>query len=241
MCGSGMKAIMLAHDEILAGSYPHIIAAGMENMSRAPYLVMKTRFGYRLRHDRIYDHMMLDGLEDAYDKGKAMGIFAKKCVDKYQFTREALDKFAIESLLCAKKLTKTAASPSEIVPITISHQRETLTADHHENAMKANPEKIPQLKPVLKADGAVIADNSSSISDGTAAVTLIRLLEAKKLNIQPPAKIIEHFTYAEDPSWLTTAPIDAIRGFGLLKNSWKKKQWIYLKSMKRLLLSPCPR
>ncbi|MGP3397375.1 acetyl-CoA C-acyltransferase [Coxiella burnetii] len=222
MCGSGMKAIMLAHDEILAGSYPHIIAGGMENMSRAPYLMMKARFGYRLGHDRIYDHMMLDGLEDAYDKGKAMGVFAEKCVDKYQFTREALDKFAIESLLRAKKANENGSFAPEIVPITITHQRETLTVDHDENAMKANPEKIPQLKPVFKADGAVTAANSSSISDGAAAVTLMRLSEAKRLNIQPLAKIIGHFTYAEDPSWFTTAPIGAIRGL-LKKISWKKE------------------
>ncbi|ABS77803.1 acetyl-CoA acetyltransferase [Coxiella burnetii] len=222
MCGSGMKAIMLAHDEILAGSYPHIIAGGMENMSRAPYLMMKARFGYRLGHDRIYDHMMLDGLEDAYDKGKAMGVFAEKCVDKYQFTREALDKFAIESLLRAKKANENGSFAPEIVPITITHQRETLTVDHDENAMKANPEKIPQLKPVFKADGAITAANSSSISDGAAAVTLMRLSEAKRLNIQPLAKIIGHFTYAEDPSWFTTAPIGAIRGL-LKKISWKKE------------------
>ncbi|AAO90496.1 acetyl-CoA C-acyltransferase [Coxiella burnetii] len=222
MCGSGMKAIMLAHDEILADSYPHIIAGGMENMSRAPYLMMKARFGYRLGHDRIYDHMMLDGLEDAYDKGKAMGVFAEKCVDKYQFTREALDKFAIESLLRAKKANENGSFAPEIVPITITHQRETLTVDHDENAMKANPEKIPQLKPVFKADGAVTAANSSSISDGAAAVTLMRLSEAKRLNIQPLAKIIGHFTYAEDPSWFTTAPIGAIRGL-LKKISWKKE------------------
>ncbi len=222
MCGSGMKAIMLAHDEILADSYPHIIAGGMENMSRAPYLMMKARFGYRLGHDRIYDHMMLDGLEDAYDKGKAMGVFAEKCVDKYQFTREALDKFAIESLLRAKKANENGSFAPEIVPITITHQRETLTVDHDENAMKANPEKIPQLKPVFKADGAVTAANSSSISDGAAAVTLMRLSEAKRLNIQPLAKIIGHFTYAEDPSWFTTAPIGAIRG--LLKKIYLEKR-----------------
>ena len=222
MCGSGMKAIMLAHDEILAGSYPHIIAGGMENMSRAPYLMMKARFGYRLGHDRIYDHMMLDGLEDAYDKGKAMGVFAEKCVDKYQFTREALDKFAIESLLRAKKANENGSFAPEIVPIIITHQQETLTVEHDENAIKANPEKIPQLKPVFKADGVITAANSSSISDGAAAVTLMRLSEAKKLNIYPLAKIIGHFTYAEDPSWFTTAPIGAIRGL-LKKISWKKE------------------
>lgn len=222
MCGSGMKAIMLAHDEILAGSYVHIIAGGMENMSCAPYLIMKARFGYRLGHDRIYDHMMLDGLEDAYDKGKAMGVFAEKCAEKYQFSREAMNEFAIASLLRAKKANEDGNFIDEIVPVIIKHKKETIAIIHDENAMKANPEKILHLKPAFQTDGAITAANSSSISDGAAAVILMRLSEAKKLTIKPMAKIVDHSTHAQDPAWFTTAPIKAMQGL-LKKIHWKKE------------------
>ena len=220
MCGSGMKAIMLAHDEILAGSYTHIIAGGMENMSRAPYLMMKARFGYRLGHDQLFDHMMLDGLEDAYDKGKAMGVFAELCVDKYKFTREALDKFATVSLARAKKANQDGTFAAEIIPISIKQKKQTTQAIHDENALYANPEKIPQLTPAFKKGGAVTAANSSSISDGAAAVTLMRLSEAQKLNLKPLAKIIGHFSHAQEPAWFTTAPIGAIKGL-LHKINWQ--------------------
>jgi acetyl-CoA C-acetyltransferase len=219
MCGSGMKAIMLAHDEILAGSYAHVVAGGMENMSWAPYLLFKARFGYRMGHSQIYDHMMLDGLEDAYDKGKPMGYFAEKCVDKYHFTREALDEFAATSLMRAKKANMDGSFSAEIVPIDVKVGKETITALHDENAMNAKAEKIPQLKPAFVADGKITAANSSSISDGAAAVVLMRLSEAKRLKLKPLAKIVGHATYAQEPAWFTTAPIGAI------KNLLKKINW----------------
>lgn len=219
MCGSGMKAIMLAHDELLAGSYAHIVAGGMENMSWAPYLLFKARFGYRMGHSQIYDHMMLDGLEDAYDKGKPMGYFAEKCVDKYGFSREELDKFAITSLMRAKKANEDGGFTAEIVPMTVKVGKESFEVRHDENALNAKPEKIPQLKPAFVPDGKVTAANSSSISDGAAALVLMRLSEAKRLKLKPLAKIVGHATYAQDPAWFTTAPISAI------KNLLKKINW----------------
>lgn len=219
MCGSGMKAIMLAHDEILAGSYSHVVAGGMENMSWAPYLLFKARFGYRMGHSQIYDHMMLDGLEDAYDKGKPMGYFAEKCVDQYHFTREALDDYATTSLQRAKKANMDGSFAAEIVPIDVKVGKETVTVLQDENAMHAKPEKIPQLKPAFVPTGKVTAANSSSISDGAAAVVLMRLSEAKRLQLKPLAKIVGHFTYAQEPAWFTTAPVNAI------KNLLKKINW----------------
>lgn len=220
MCGSGMKAIMLGYDEILAGSYRHVVAGGMENMSAAPYLLMKARFGYRMGHHQIYDHMMLDGLEDAYEKGTAMGVFAEKCVEKYHFSRKDLDDFATTSLLRAKKANEDGSFDAEIVPMTVKSGKETIEVKHDENALQAKPEKIPQLKPAFIPDGKITAANSSSISDGAAAVVLMRLSEAKRLNLTPLAKIVGHFTYAQEPAWFTTAPISAIKGL-LEKIHWK--------------------
>lgn len=221
MCGSGMKSIMIGHDEIIAGSFTTIVAGGMENMSWAPYLIPKARFGYRLGHAEIYDHMMLDGLEDAYDKGKAMGIFAEQCVEKYKISREELDKFAIESLKRAKKANDYGNFLEEIVPITVKTRKETIEVRHDENAMKAKPEKIPNLRPAFKKGGKVTAANSSSISDGAAAVVLMRASEAKKRNLQPLAKIVGHATHSQEPAWFTTAPIGAIQNL-LKKINWRK-------------------
>ncbi len=223
MCGSGMKAIMFAHDEILAGTYARIVAGGMENMSFAPYLLMKARFGYRMGHNTVYDHMMLDGLEDAYDKGRPMGYFAEKCVEKYHFTRKAMDEFAIESLKRAKKANEDGTFTKEIVPVTVKMQKETVEVTKDENAMNAKPEKIPLLKPAFTENGTVTAANSSSISDGAAALVLMRLSEAKKMNVNPIAKIVGHYSHAQEPSWFTTAPIGAIKGL-LEKIGWKTDQ-----------------
>ncbi|WP_423062313.1 acetyl-CoA C-acyltransferase [Candidiatus Paracoxiella cheracis] len=221
MCGSGMKAIMIGHDEIVADSFATVIAGGMENMSWAPYLIPKARFGYRLGHAEIYDHMMLDGLEDAYDKGKAMGVFAENCVEKYHATREAMDKFALESLHRAKKANEDGTFSEEIVPITIKTRTEDITVTQDENAMKANPEKIPKLRTAFKKEGKVTAANSSSISDGAAAVVLMKASEAKKRHLKPLAKIVGHATHSQEPAWFTTAPIGAIQNL-LQKINWNK-------------------
>ncbi len=221
MCGSGMKAIMIGHDEIVADSFATVIAGGMENMSWAPYLIPKARFGYRLGHAEIYDHMMLDGLEDAYDKGKAMGVFAENCVEKYHATREAMDKFAIESLHRAKKANEDGTFSEEIVPITVKTRTEDITVTQDENAMKANLEKIPKLRPAFKKEGKVTAANSSSISDGAAAVVLMKASEAKKRHLKPLAKIVGHATHSQEPAWFTTAPIGAIQNL-LQKINWNK-------------------
>lgn len=221
MCGSGMKAIMLGHDEIVADSFSTVLAGGMENMSWAPYLIPKARFGYRLGHAEIYDHMMLDGLEDAYDKGQAMGIFAEHCVEKYQTSREALDEFAIESLRRAKKANEDGSFAEEIVPVTVKTRKAEITVTQDEHAMNANPEKIPKLRPAFKKDGKVTAANSSSISDGAAAVVLMKASTAEKHNVTPLAKIVGHFTHSQQPAWFTTAPIGAIQGL-LHKINWHK-------------------
>ena len=222
MCGSGMKAVMIAHDEILANSYHTVIAGGMENMSWAPYLIPKARFGYRIGHATLMDHMMLDGLEDAYDKGKPMGYFAEQTVDKYKITRDAMDAFAIESLRRAKNANEDGTFAEEIVPITINTGKETMTVSQDETTMKANPEKIPHLRPAFKKDGTITAANSSSISDGAAALVLMKLSEAKKRHLTPLAKIVGHVTHAQEPQWFTTAPIGAINGL-LKKVNWRKE------------------
>lgn len=185
---------------------------------------MKARFCYRLGHERIYDHMMLDGLEDAYDTRKAMGVFSKKCIDKYQFSRKELDDFPLTSLTRAKKTNEDRTFSKEIVPITVKYTKETIEVIHDENALKAKPEKISHLKLAFKADGSVTAENSSSISDGAAAaLILMGLSDAKKLNIRPMEKIVGHFTHAQEPTWFTTAPINTIQSF-LGKIGWKKRR-----------------
>jgi len=222
MCGSGMKSIMIAHDELLAGSFSTILAGGMENMSFAPYLIPKARFGYRLGHAEIQDHMMLDGLQDAYEN-KAMGVFAEKCVEKYNITREEMDEFAIESLKRAKKANKDGTFSEEIVPIKIKTRKEEIEVTQDENPMKADPKKIPHLRPAFKKDGMVTAANSSSISDGAAAVVLMKESEAKKRNLKPLAKLVGHATNSQEPSWFTTAPIGAIQNL-LKKINWNKDE-----------------
>jgi len=203
VCGSGMKATMLAHDLIAAGSAGIVVAGGMESMSNAPYLLDKARGGYRLGHGRTLDHMFVDGLEDAYDKGRLMGSFAEDTAQHYQFTRDMQDGFALESLSRAKSAIAEGRFRSEIVPI------DTLAND--EQPGKARPEKIPTLKPAFRADGTVTAANASSISDGAAALVLMRRSEADRRGIAPLAIIRGHAGHAQAPAWFTTAPVGAVQ------------------------------
>jgi acetyl-CoA C-acetyltransferase len=205
MCGSGMKAVMLGYDQIRAGSAEIVVAGGMESMSNAPYLLEKARAGLRLGHGRVVDHMFLDGLEDAYEHGRLMGSFADDTAEKLQFTREAQDGFALESLTRARRATEEGAFRSEIALVS----GKTQVVDD-ETPTKARPEKIPTLKPAFRPDGTVTAANASSISDGAAALVLMRLSEAERRGLRPLASIVGHTSHAQLPAWFTTAPIGAI-------------------------------
>jgi acetyl-CoA C-acetyltransferase len=207
MCGSGMKAAMLAHDLILAGSASIAIAGGMESMSNAPYLLDRARAGYRMGHGRVIDHMFLDGLEDAYDKGRLMGTFAEDCAETFQFTRKAQDDFALASLSRAQAATASGAFAAEITPI----QAKSGPVTQDELPGKAKPEKIPGLKPAFRDGGTVTAANSSAISDGAAALVLMRRSQADHLGLQPLAIIAGHATHAHAPNLFPTAPIGAIK------------------------------
>lgn len=202
VCGSGMKAVMLAHDLIRAGSATTVVAGGMEAMSRAPYLLDKARSGYRLGHGQMFDHMFLDGLEDAYDKGRSMGSFAEDTAEHYQFSRGQQDAFALTSLERAQRATASGAFADEIVAIG------DFVAD--ELPGKARPEKIPLLKPAFRENGTVTAANSSSISDGAAALVVTSLGEAERQGLVPLARIVGHASHAGAPNWFTTAPIGAM-------------------------------
>lgn len=211
VCGSGMKSVMLAHDILLVGSSDIIIAGGMESMTNAPYLLLKGRQGYRLGHSQLYDHMMLDGLEDAYDPGRAMGYFADQCAQKYGFSRKQQDEYAMSSFERAQYATREKMFATEIVPILHQTKQGEHLIDKDEHPFSVNPEKIPTLSPVFVKDGTVTAGNSSSIADGAAALGLMRLSEAEKRGIKPLAKIMGYSSYAKAPSEFTTAPIDATR------------------------------
>jgi len=211
MCGSGMKAVMLAHDLLLAGSAKVMVAGGMESMTNAPYLLERARAGYRLGHGRVLDHMFLDGLEDAYDKGRLMGTFAEDCAQSYAFTREAQDEFALASLTRAQKATADGSFSAEIVPVTVKTAKTERVVTQDELPQKAVPEKIPQMKPAFREGGTVTAANSSGISDGAAALVLMRRSEADRRGLKPLATIIGHATYANTPALFPTAPIGAIR------------------------------
>lgn len=210
MCGSGLKAVMLAHDIIKAGSANIVLASGMESMSNAPYLLKKGRAGYRLGHDKVYDHMFLDGLEDAYNPGQLMGVFAEQTAEKFNFSREMQDEFAIRSMERALDATKNGKFNSEITYVTIKSKKGDVTVDRDEGPDASKLEKISRLKAAFKTDGTVTAANSSSISDGAASLILMRATDAEKHGIQPLAKIVAHSTHAQAPEWFTTAPIDAI-------------------------------
>jgi len=222
MCGSGMKAAMLAHDLLLAGSAEHVVAGGMESMTNAPYLLEKARGGYRLGHGRIIDHMFLDGLEDAYDKGRLMGTFAEECAEAYQLTREQQDHWALTSLSRAKAAIADGSFESEITPVTVKSGKTEAVIRIDEQPGKANPDKIPLLKPAFRDGGTVTAANSSSISDGAAALVLTRLSTAEKQGLTPLAMIHGHAGHADKPSLFPTAPIGAMRKL-LGKLNWDAK------------------
>jgi len=211
MCGSGMKAAMLAHDLLAAGTNEIMVAGGMESMTNAPYLLPKARSGYRMGHQQVVDHMFLDGLEDAYDKGKLMGSFAEDCAGKYNFTREEQDRFAIASLKRAQAASKNGAFAWEITPLAIKAGKNERFMEQDEPPFKANFEKIPTLKPAFRKDGTVTAANSSSISDGAAALVMMRRSTAGKLGLAPLAAVVGHSTHSQEPGWFTTAPVGAIK------------------------------
>ena len=210
MCGSGMKATMLAHDLLVAGSADVIVAGGMESMTNAPYLMPKARGGYRMGHQQVLDHMFYDGLEDAYDKGRLMGTFAEDCAQKYAFTREAQDAFAVTSLQRAQKANKEGWFAWETTPLAIKAGKDEKFVETDEQPFKANFEKIPSLKPAFRKDGTVTAANSSSISDGAAALVLMRRSTAERRGLAPLAIVVGHSTHAQEPGWFTTAPVGAI-------------------------------
>ena len=211
VCGSGMQAAIFAHDMLDAGSADLIVAGGMESMSNAPYLSKKYRAGARIGHDTVYDHMMLDGLEDAYDKGRAMGTFAEDAAREYQFTREQQDDFAIESLRRANEAITHGKFDKEIVPVTVVSRKGEFTVDVDEQPGKGNPEKIPQLKAAFAKDGTITAATSSSISDGAAALVLTRQSVAEKLGKAPVARVVAHAAHAQAPEKFTSAPVPAIQ------------------------------
>ena len=220
MCGSGMKAAMFAHDMLLAGTHEIMVAGGMESMTNAPYLMLKGRGGYRMGHDKIYDHMMLDGLEDAYQAGRSMGTFGEECAAKYNFSREAQDAFATASVQRAKKATESGAFATEIVPVTVKDRAGERVVSIDEGPGKVKLDKIPQLKPAFKKDGTITAASSSSINDGAAALVMMTESTAKRLGVKPLARIVGHATHAQEPEWFTTAPVGATQKL-LARTGWK--------------------
>jgi len=223
MCGSAMKAAMLAHDLLAAGTNDIMVAGGMESMTNAPYLLAKARGGYRLGHGQLLDHMFYDGLEDVYDKGRLMGTFAEDTAAKYQLSRAAQDDFAIQSLKRAQQANKQGWFAWEITPMAIKAGKEEKFVELDEQPFKANLEKIPTLKPAFRKDGTVTAANSSSISDGAAALVMMRRSAAEKRGLAPIATVVAHATHSQEPAWFTTAPVEAIRKL-LEKANWNAKQ-----------------
>ncbi|RZQ56652.1 acetyl-CoA C-acyltransferase [Pseudidiomarina tainanensis] len=220
VCGSGLKAVMFAHDLIHVGSADVVVAGGMESMSNAPYLLKKARAGFRMGHDAIYDHMMLDGLEDAYE-GKAMGCYAQSTADEYGLGREAMDNFALASLNRAQTAIKDGLFKDEITPVTYSTRKGDVTVEIDEQPGKAMPEKIPGLRPAFAKDGTITAANSSSISDGAAALVLMRESDAKARGLKPLARVVGHATHSQAPAEFTVAPIGAMNKL-LDKVQWNK-------------------
>lgn len=219
VCGSGLKAAMFGHDLLVAGSADVVVAGGQESMSNAPYLLLRGRQGYRYGHSTVYDHMALDGLEDAYQRGTAMGVFAEACADKYSFTREEQDAYALESLRRARAATEDGSFKWEIAPVTVAGRKGDTVIDADEGPAKAMPEKIPALKPAFKKDGTVTAANASSISDGAAAMVMMRESTAKKLGATPLARVVAHAQHSQAPEWFTTAPVGALKNL-LAKTGW---------------------
>ncbi|OEO25673.1 acetyl-CoA acetyltransferase [Pseudomonas sp. J237] len=223
MCGSGMKAVMLGHDGLLAGSANVVIAGGMESMSNAPYLLDKARGGYRMGHGQVLDHMFLDGLEDAYDKGRLMGTFAEDCAEAYGFSREEQDNFAITSLTRAQKAMSEGRFDAEIVALDAPQGRETVNIGKDEQPPKARIDKIPTLKPAFRSGGTVTAANASSISDGAAALMLMRRSTAEERGLTPLAQIVGHASFAHAPSLFATAPVGAINNL-MARTGWSLAQ-----------------
>ncbi|MFK7962482.1 MAG: acetyl-CoA C-acyltransferase [Burkholderiaceae bacterium] len=227
VCGSGMKAAMLAHDLIVAGSQEVVLAGGMESMSNAPYLLSRARGGYRYGHGTVFDHMALDGLEDAYDKlpnggGKSMGQFAEICARKFEFSRQEQDAYALESSKRARHANESGLFEWEISPVTVKGRGGDTIIDKDESPFKINPDKVPKLKPAFEADGTVTAATSSSISDGAAALVMMRESTASKLGLNPIAAFIAHATHAQTPEWFTTAPVGAITKLQA-KTGWQSR------------------
>jgi acetyl-CoA C-acetyltransferase len=225
MCGSAMQAAIFAHDQLVAGSADVVVAGGMESMTNAPYLIPKARGGYRIGHGMMFDHMMLDGLEDAYAKdektggGRSMGTFAEECVAKYQFSREDQDHFAITSVKRAQEATGEGYFKWEMAPVTVSGRGGDVVVDKDEGPLKAKLDKIPSLKPAFKKDGTVTAASSSSINDGAAALVMMRESKARELGLTPIARVLGHATHAQEPNLFTTAPI------GSIEKLFKKTGW----------------
>ncbi|MGZ8268646.1 MAG: acetyl-CoA C-acetyltransferase [Burkholderiales bacterium] len=222
MCGSGMKAAMFAHDLLSAGNGEIIVAGGMESMTNAPYLLPKARAGLRLGHGQVIDHMFYDGLEDAYDKGRLMGVFAEDCAAKYQFSRQAQDEFAIASLTRAQTANRQRYFAWEITPVAMKAGKDEKFVDSDEQPFKANLEKIPTLKPAFRKDGTVTPANSSSISDGGAALVMMRRSAAEKRGLAPLATVVGHATHSQEPAWFTTAPVGAMEKL-FEKTGWSAK------------------
>jgi acetyl-CoA C-acetyltransferase len=219
MCGSGMKAVMMAHDALRAGSGKVMVAGGFESMSNAPYLLDRARDGYRMGHGRVLDHMFIDGLEDAYDKGRLMGSYAEDTAEAYQFTREAQDEFAVESLSRARRAIDDGSFDAEVAPVTVKSRKGETVVERDEQPHKADLARIPTLKPAFREGGTVTAANSSSISDGAAALVLMAESEALRRGLKPLARIVGHASHAQAPAWFTTAPI------GALKTLFDKTGW----------------
>lgn len=222
MCGAGMRAAMFAHDMLVAGSAEVLVAGGMESMTNAPYLMLKGRGGYRIGHDRILDHMMLDGLEDAYDAGRPMGFFAQNCAEQYGFTRTQQDQFASTSVERAQNATKSGAFAQEITPITIQGKSGETVIAVDEGPGRIKLEKIPTLKPAFKTDGTITAASSASINDGAAALVMMRRSMADKLGCKPLARVIGHAVHAQEPSKYATSPLGAVNKL-LVKSGWSIK------------------
>ena len=220
MCGSGMRAAMFAHDMLLAGSHDVLVAGGMESMTNAPHLLPKGRSGIRIGHDRIFDHMMLDGLEDAYEPGRSMGTFGEDCAAKYSFTRSSQDDFATASVQRAQAAIQSGAFAAEITPVTVKTRAGEVQVSIDEGPGKIKLDKIPGLKPAFKKDGTITAASSSSINDGAAAMVLMREGTAAALGCKPLARIVAHATHAQEPNWFATAPVGATHKV-LLKAGWK--------------------
>jgi acetyl-CoA C-acetyltransferase len=222
MCGSGMRAAMFAHDMLIAGSADVIVAGGMESMTNAPHLLPKGRSGIRIGHGQIFDHMMLDGLEDAYEAGRSMGTFGEDCAAKYKFSREAQDKFAIASVERAQAAIKSGAFSAEITPVTVKTRTGEVAISMDEGPGKIKLDKIAGLRPAFKKDGTITAASSSSINDGAAAMVLMRQSSADKQGVKPLARIVSHATHAQEPNWFATAPLGATQK-ALAKAGWTAK------------------